>query len=185
MADGRLAGFDDVVFDLDGTLARLRVDWDGARDALRRAFPSLPVGGASASLRRMVEAATASGGWPARRRIAELLQRFEQPDGRVQCEPVAAGVALAGTLSRFDVISNNLVSTVEQALVALGLRQRCRCIVGFESVLRSKPADEAIHVLRAAVALRPRSLYIGDQDSDRAFASAAGLSFLDARTLCE
>lgn len=185
MPDRSLAVYDDVVFDFDGTLAHLDVDWSGLRRAVAEEFADVarrcPAGGLGA----MTALASEEGGWAARNRLSDLLVRFEQPDGSVRVTPIAAALRAACELPRFHVISNNLTSTVRMALAAIAPEVRCANVVGFDSSLRSKPADDAFYVLSKATQLGRRVAYVGDRDSDQAFARACGLDFLHASELCE
>ena len=185
MTRERLQAFDDVIFDFDGTLARLDVDWDALRHAARRRFPQARRISAAPTLGQIVALVSDEGGWPARRRLAELLQRFEQPGGEVRNTPIDRATQAARELPRFYVITNNLSSTVRRALTGMELHAHCGVVVGFDAVLRSKPADDAFHALANAVPLGRRVAYVGDRDSDRVFAEACGLSFVQVSELCE
>lgn len=185
MADVSLASYDDVVFDFDGTLARLDVDWTALRHAVADEFPDVARRCAARGLGEMTALASAEGGWPARHRLAGLLRRFEQPEGRVGVVPVEAALRAAAALPRFHVISNNLTSTVQMALSEIAPDARCAHVVGFDSSLRSKPAADAFHVLSKATTLGPRIAYVGDRSSDEAFARACGLDFFHVSALCE
>ena len=185
MTRGCLQAFDDVVFDFDGTLAHLVVDWYALRRAALEEFPQARRISASPALGEIVALVSAEGGWPARRRLADLLRSFEQPDGEVHSTPIDRSVRAARELSRFYVISNNLSSTVRLALTGMELDGHCGFVVGFDAVLRSKPADDAFHALAKAMPLGRRVAYVGDRDSDRIFAEACGLAFLQVSELCE
>jgi phosphoglycolate phosphatase-like HAD superfamily hydrolase len=180
-----LTAYDDVVFDFDGTLARLDVDWAALRHAVAEEFPDVARRVASKGLGEMTALASSEGGWPARHRLSGLLRRFEQPAGRVHVAPIEVSLRAADALPRFHIISNNLTSTVRMALAEIAPEARCAHVVGFDSSLRSKPADDPFHVLSKAASLGPRVAYIGDRSSDQAFAQACGLDFFHVSDLCE
>jgi len=184
MKTALLTGYDDVVFDFDGTLGRLRVDWNGLRVAVAQHFPEANEPGERLGLDRLVTWVSARHGWDGRHRLAELLYRFEQPGGSPSIELIDATIACARALDHFHVISNNLVSTVAHGLALAGLADHCRVIVGFDSVLESKPSGQPYRLLCNAVRLGPRVLYVGDRESDREFSRRAGVTFLHASKLC-
>lgn len=185
MPDLPLASYDDVVFDFDGTLAHLEVDWSRLRNAVAEEFAEVARRCPSRGLGEMTALASEEGGWPARHRLAALLRRFEQPTGSVRVAPIEASLRAAGALPRFHVISNNLTSTVRMALAEIAPDARCVNVVGFDSSLRSKPADDPFHVLSKATPLGRSVAYVGDRSSDQAFARACGLDFFHVSELCE
>jgi phosphoglycolate phosphatase-like HAD superfamily hydrolase len=184
MQTAALRDFDDVVFDFDGTLARLRVDWQSLRAAVAHRFPDCVPAGQCVKISSLMEAIGARYGTQGRSVVAEIVRQHEQPGGAPDVEQIVDSVRAARALRRFDVISNNLVSTVWRSLEAIGLASTCRHVIGFDSVERSKPAEEPYRALQAAVPLGKRVLYVGDRQSDRLFALNVGISFLHVSEVC-
>jgi len=176
-----LASYSHVCFDLDGTLARLRVDWAAVRAEVARAlFPTpaeVPGGGSlSAIFTHLAEAGDAD----RLARFLDILRAFEQPDGTAAWDPVAEGLRLLAAAPCASVITNNLTGTALQVLSAVA-PGRVLPVVGLDRSLRLKPHRRAYDILVASVDLGTSALYVGDRDTDRQFAEACGMDFLDIR----
>jgi phosphoglycolate phosphatase-like HAD superfamily hydrolase len=170
-----------AVFDLDGTLARIEVDWQALRERVALEFPQARgAQGLAAAV-----ATVSSAGGDARSRLAQLIREFEQPGGRVRCHPCHPVVDWAARLRFFYVVTNNLHSTARQVVERLGLSGGCSGIVGFDDVRASKPDPESWHELvRRHGPFAEPVLYIGDRDSDEQFARNAGIGFRRVEAQC-
>lgn len=174
-----------VVFDYDGTLAELEVDWEGMRrdlrqQALQSGFdsPFRPLWTEMARLRdeRGIEAV---------RVLFPVVWRYEQrgverqlsrPEiveyaRRTQRVSDADGPTLA-------VFSANLHATVVEGVSALGL-EPFAVVVGADDVDRWKPEAAGLQLAMQLAGAGPsETLFLGDSPGDRDAARAAGVHFL-------
>ncbi|MFB6147178.1 MAG: HAD family hydrolase [Halobacteriaceae archaeon] len=163
-----------VVFDLDGTLLRLAVDWDAVDSAVQ-------------SLIRE------AGGDPAGCRVWELLDDAAALGvvGDVEAvvsEHERAGVDSSRRLPLADAVhdlsvpvgvcSLNCEQAVREALSHHGLLDAVDAVVGRDSVPGRKPDPEPLLRTIEELAVAPgRVLFVGDSESDQLTADRAGVTF--------
>jgi len=168
------AEYDACVYDLDGTLVRLAVDWDEvARDvaAVLRAR-NVPV--EDADLWGMLELADETG---YRHPVEETITEYEKAGARA-----SRRLPLADELPRDEpvgVCSLNSEAACRIALETYGLDSDIEVIVGRDSVEGEKPDPEPLLTVVDALGASPdRTLFIGDSESDEETAHRAGTQFV-------
>lgn len=175
-----------VVFDYDGTLAELDVDWEGMRRDLREQAlqfgfdsPFRPLWSEIARLRdeRGIEAV---------RVLFPVVRRYEQPGVKRQLPRPEIVEYARRTQQRgsgpdrptLAVFSANLHATVVEGVSALGL-DPFGVVVGADDVDRWKPEADGLQLaMRLAGAGPSETLFLGDSPGDREAAQAAGAHFL-------
>ncbi|NHX35043.1 MULTISPECIES: HAD family hydrolase [Halolamina] len=161
-----------VVYDLDGTLVSLPVDWGAARDDL------------AADLRSV-------GLDPGGRDLWELLELAERADHRDRFEAVvgdhereaareAPELALADELRAHDgpigVCSLNSEAACRIALDRHGLE--ADAVVGRDTVGSYKPDPEPLRSALSAMGVEgENAVFVGDSERDRVTAERAGVRF--------
>lgn len=176
----RLQPYKAVLFDLDGTLVRLRVDWEGVRRDLAAALqPAVGGAGSSLGVAMLLTEATKTLGPKAKQIAASVMAPYEQ-DATI--EPIPLGLELfrlAQQQAEVGIVSNNLHDTVARSLTACKVSTTGVTIVGFDNVDRIKPAPEGLVKALAVLDTQAEaSLYIGDAATDKVAAEAAGTAFL-------
>jgi len=174
-----------VVFDYDGTLAELEVDWEGMRRDLRQQAlqfgfdsPFRPLWTEMARLRdeRGIEAV---------RVLFPVVWRYEQRGVERQL-PRPEIVEYARRTQRVSdadgptlaVFSANLHATVVEGVSALGL-EPFAVVVGADDVDRWKPEAAGLQLAMQLAGAGPsETLFLGDSPGDRDAARAAGVHFL-------
>lgn len=162
------------VYDLDGTLVRLAVDWDAATADVQRLYREVGVD------------ADGSGLW-------ELLERAPEHglEGAVEAEIAAHerdGAANAVRLPRADelaahsvpvaVCSLNCEAACRIALENIDLLQQVEAIVGRDTVDAVKPDPEPLLTAVSALSVPPdEALFVGDSERDEVTAERAGTRF--------
>lgn len=168
--------FQFFIWDFDGTLFRLDVDWQGLRRRLQGMLqghsadtptPAATIDGMLAAARRAglqeaVHAAITD---------AELAGLADWQAG-LRSGPTAH---LAQRAHASAIVSNNMSGTIEAFLRSVGLPQipfRTR-----DLVIRPKPAQDGLDDLRSLWEGRP-TVVIGDSEIDARLAADAGLHFI-------
>ncbi len=166
--------YDAVVYDLDGTLVRLDVDWDAVATAARTVY------------RRAGEDPPAADSWELLT-AADRIGRREEIDARI-AEHERAG---ARSSTRLPLAADVPDRSVPVGVCSLNCEAACRIalerhdmlddvdtIVGRDTVASMKPDPEP---LLAAVDELPGSpgdvLFVGDSASDELTADRAGVAF--------
>ena len=166
--------YEAVVYDLDGTLVRLAVDWKAAASDATAAFAEAGVDAADADLWSLFETAPEYGladdleailaGHE--RRGAERAIRLPHAD-RVAEWPVPVGVC-----------SLNAESACRLALDRHDLLDHVDAVVGRDSVATHKPDPEPLLTTIDRLGSEPSSaLFVGDSERDAVTAERAGVAF--------
>ncbi|WP_123539188.1 HAD family hydrolase [Halosimplex salinum] len=165
--------YDAIVYDLDGTLVRLDVDW---ADVAERCAAILRARGhdvSDANIWDMRELAAADGLLD---RVDGAIAEFEREGARS-----AGRLALAEDLPHsvpVGVCSLNCEASCRIALELHGLDGHVDAVVGRDSHETVKPdPGPLLHAVELLGADPARSLFVGDSESDREAARAAGLDF--------
>ena len=171
--DDAYDGYDGVVFDLDGTLVRLAVDWDAA------------AGDAVALFERNGHDAADAGLW-------DLLERADDAGLRSQLESVLAdhevrGAEASDRLPHADhlplsvptgVCSLNCEAACRAALARHDLAAHVEDVVGRDSVATYKPDPAPLRSTLRELDVDPdAALFVGDSERDAVTADRAGVDF--------
>lgn len=168
------ADYGAVVYDLDGTLVRLAVDWDAAASDATAAFAEAGVDVAGADLWSLFETAPEHGLADDlesilaahERRGAERATRLPHAD-RVPEWSVPVGVC-----------SLNAEAACRRALERHDLLDHVDTVVGRDSVATHKPDPEPLLTAIGRLGADPASaLFVGDSERDRLTAERAGVAF--------
>ena len=163
--------FDAVVYDLDGTLVDLPIDWSTVATEIIEIFdeygctPPTDFWDIGVNTADHPDAAIAT--LVAHERdAARVSKRLIPPDELTEIHPPVG------------VCSLNCETACRLALEAHGLIDGIDCIVGRDSVAARKPDPEPLlHTLRQLSATPADSLFVGDSVIDEETAIAAGTQF--------
>lgn len=167
------AEYEAIVYDLDGTLTRLRVDWDAVRVDVAGKLRARGIEVEDASLWDLFEQAQQE---PSGRVVEETISEYEREGARRSDR-----LPLADELPQdvpVGVCSLNCEAACRIALEMHGLDHYVQTIVGRDTVPTYKPDPEPL--LRAAQSLGvspTETLFIGDSERDAITAERAGVSF--------
>ncbi|MFC7098697.1 HAD family hydrolase [Halobaculum marinum] len=170
---GDYTAYDAVVFDLDGTLVDLVVDWQAVADD------------AIAMFERNGHDVAGAGLW-------DLLERADDDGLRPELEAVIAGHEVPGAeASERLAHADHLPLTVPTGVCSLNCEAACRTaldrhdlsthvesVVGRDSVATYKPDPEPLEAtLRDLGADPDAALFVGDSERDAVTAERAGVDF--------
>lgn len=167
------AEYEAVVYDLDGTLARLAVDWEQVRDDVASKLRARDVDVEEMSLWDLFEHAH---GGPLERTVEEAIETHER-DGARRSERLALADELPLSVP-VGVCSLNCEAACRIALEMHGLDSHVETIVGRDSLGSYKPDPEPLlHAIRDLDAEPTATLFVGDSESDELTADRAGVDF--------
>ena len=171
--DGR-SDLDAIIYDLDGTLVELLVDWDVVAADAVDALADTGVDATDADLWAMLDIAAEAG----------VTEDLEAVIAAHECEGARTSVRLpaADVLGELEipvgVCSLNCEDACRLALETHDLTEYVDVVVGRDSVSTRKPDPapllEAIESLSASP---ERALFVGDSERDEITADRAGVDF--------
>lgn len=174
---GGTAGADDaVVYDLDGTLVHLSVDWDVVRNEAAALLNDRGIATGDADLWQMLDTADEHGH---RNALETVISDHERTGAResVRLSRVDELVAHPPDLP-IGVCSLNCESACRIALDRHGIADRVDAVVGRDTVPTRKPAPEPLLATLDRLGIRPdRAVFIGDSRRDELTAERAGVRF--------
>lgn len=168
------AEYDAIVYDLDGTLVQLDVDWDRARREVRAKLRARGHDVEELSLWEAFDVATEQGLDPL---VHETLADHERQGART-----ATRLSLANDLPHevpTGVCSLNAEAACRIALELHGLDGFVEAIVGRDTLDARKPDPKPLVYTCDRLGVSPaNTVFIGDSRSDRVAAERAGMPFL-------
>lgn len=179
-----------VIFDYDGTIANIQINWIEARHRIRIFLRSPPIGLTFEDGLRVDEMeAIAVDKFPDQ---ADYVFSFRSIIERAQTDshvPIRACVDLLQSRVlqenpiRLFVLSNNLTNTVESGLRSLGLQNIFEAVIGINTTNQPKPKLASAHLLQKEYGIELKnSIMVGDSEStDGEFCRAAGIKFLNIK----
>lgn len=173
---GSLDAFEAVVFDLDGTLVDLAVDWSAVHDAIEDRFGTdlaKPV--TDYGENELFEVASDRGFYA---ELLSLLETHELP-GAAAATGLAAVDGLDQLSAPVGICTANAEHAAERALERFDVSGAVDAIVARETVRPGKPhPDPLLECLDRLDATPGNAVYVGDQAGDAAAAAGAAASFL-------
>ena len=170
-----------IVYDLDGTLVDLAVDWNEVTAAAVAAFADRGID-ADGGLWDLLERANRV---DLRGRIEEVICEHEREGARDSSRlPLADG--LAGESRPVGVCSLNCEEACRIALEKHGLDPYVDAVVGRRSVGKHKPHPEPLLTTVERLGATPETtMFVGDTDRDAITAERAGTGFVYVRDLID
>jgi HAD superfamily hydrolase (TIGR01509 family) len=165
--------YDAVVYDLDGTLVRLAVDWEAAHREVVERLESSNVDTESDGLWRLLERSRAEGFAD---RLEATLSAHERRGAR-NSERLPTADQLPRPVP-VGVCSLNSESACRLALDEHGLGEYVDAVVGRDTVETHKPDPEPLLATARRLGADPeRTLFVGDTERDERTADRAGVQF--------
>nr|WP_299267801.1 HAD family hydrolase [Halorientalis sp.] len=169
--------YDALVYDLDGTLVHLDVDWEAVRHEAASVLRPHGVDVEDADLWTLLERSEGAG---YRRLVDETIAEFEREGARA-----SRRLPLAGTVPAdqpVGVCSLNAESACRIALETYGIDGDVDVVVGRDSVDTEKPHPEPLLTTVEGLGVKPEStLFVGDSETDEETARRAGTDYVYVR----
>ncbi|SDX84905.1 HAD family hydrolase [Halobellus clavatus] len=178
-AERPLSAFEAAVWDLDGTLVRLPVDWDAVTRDVASVFEAAGIDATGADLWQLLER---SGDAGLRTEVERTIADHERREASS-----ADRLPSADAVGRFEaegVCSLNCEDACRVALETHGLSPYVDAIVGRDSLDVWKP-DPAplLETVRRLDADAEQTVFVGDSERDEVTARRAGIEFRYVRDL--
>ena len=188
MVNGDHDDHETLVFDLDGTLVRLAVDWDEAAEAAAAALESRGVS-PSGDLWAMLETADRTGH---RGAVEAVIAEFERDGARDSGRLPAADTVPEGADADTNTDVNVGVNVnVNVGVCSLNCEAACRvalevhdiggvgAVVGRDTVETEKPDPEPLlETIRRLGGDPAETLFVGDSERDEVTAERAGTDYV-------
>ena len=166
--------FDAVVYDLDGTLVDLAVDWDLVAREASEVFRDAGVDASDVDLWAMLDLADEHG----LRDAVESVIGGHERDGARDSTRLSLADGVADHTGAVGVCSLNCEAAVRDALDLHSLADHVDAVVGRDSVATRKPDPEPLLETLRRLGVDPEeALFVGDSPGDEQTADAAGVAF--------
>lgn len=168
-----MSEYDAVIYDLDGTLVSLAVDWEQAYQDVVTAVQAEGIAVDSESLWELLDRSYAE---DFAATVEAVLAEHEREGARHSKQlPTAAELPRDEPVG---VCSLNAASACQIALDSHGLAPHVKTVVGRDTVETYKPDPEPLlTAIRALDATPENSLFVGDTKRDEQTAERAGVAF--------
>ena len=165
--------YEAVVYDLDGTLVRLDVDWDAVHAAVVERLDEYGVDVGDRNLWDILDVAAERG---VKDVVEETIAAFEHEGAKASRRlPLADELPLGVPVA---VCSLNCEAACRIALERHDLDGHVGSVVGRDTVAGHKPDPEPLlHAIDSVGGDPERALFVGDSESDREAAKRAGVAF--------
>lgn len=174
----KIPSYDNYIFDFDGTIVDLIVNWRQLKSEVNVMCDNSNIN-CSLRFNEKIDSLKINH----RSSVLRLLESYENPShtGPI-IRPIEKTILFLKKLPKYSIISNNLTSTIHDSLRSLSLNHNCIKVIGINSVIKSKPNIEAYSRLYDSLQFG-KTLYVGDQGSDRIFSVNCGIDYLHPKDL--
>ena len=168
-----MEGYEAVVFDLDGTLVSLDVDWEETRGEVASKLRARSVNVEDATLWDLLERGEDEG---FEMLVERTIANHEREGARTSSRLPTADTLPVGRPT--GVCSLNCEAACRIALEIHGLDDYVDAIVGRDSLETRKPDPEPLlHTIRSLGATPEQTVFVGDSERDARTADRAGVDF--------
>lgn len=167
-----------IIFDLDGTIAQLDIDWKRLKKQLVEKF-----GPDFEYIDRGIEKANRK----IQKEVYKMIEFYEL-ENTANLIPNRKIVKIIQGLKnkRLAIFSTNMRKTVKVVLERIGLKDLFSLIIAKEDVLKHKPYPEGLlRILDLTKVNRKKAIYIGDLNKDFEVGRRAGIETWSVEQLLE
>ncbi|MDL1957405.1 MAG: HAD family hydrolase [Candidatus Desulfofervidus auxilii] len=163
-----------IIFDFDGTIVNLHVDWRGLKNTLARMF-NLDFHSLNEGLKKLDKDELT---------IAfKVIEKYENTS-RYEVNSKLVRYIRENN-KKYAIFSDNMVLTISKILTELGIRSKFEIIVGKDSVNNFKPSEEGIIKILNHFGInnskKREVIYVGDDKKDEAIARKVNVKFLNIK----
>ncbi len=173
-----LSGIELLVFDLDGTIIQMNVDWDGLKLELQNfCFKNYNYQTAFTPLDEELISLKDRFGQEIYSRLIGIITRYELAGLRTACvNRKLVDFIKEHSDKKMAIYSANTRKTIQEALSNNGLADLFACIIAKEDVLKPKPASEGLEIILRFYDMPPaKALFVGNDLKDKLAGENAGI----------
>lgn len=168
------SAWEGIVFDLDGTLIELVVDWPALEDQLADTLREEGIETDGRSSWELLAAARAAG----KRDVAESVMAPVESAGARESVRLPLADVVADLDQPVAVCSLNCEEAVRTGLSTHGLSEHVDAVIGRDTFSVWKPDPTPLEEALARLTVEPsRAVFVGDSPRDRTTAERAGVDF--------
>lgn len=177
--------YDGIIFDFDGTLGLIKLNWDNFKNLLLNEFPNFFKTPKDTGLTNVINIRDSQNQKTLWERYLELLHTFEC---NALIEPNFFGIKLfnifASEKKRVSIVSNNLTNTILSFCKRFNLPISKYNIIGLDISYYPKPHPKGIYLALEKMGInQKKALIIGDSEKDKMAASLANIDFININKL--
>jgi phosphoglycolate phosphatase len=173
-----------VIFDLDGTIVRLPINWSQLKQELIQA----KLLGKNQSLTDGINDTKAAANLPNLKQLLTAIRHYESPaiDHFSINQAIYHWIHVHCHHYLLSVCSSNLHATIEAVLKQLNIYQHFHQIIGNEDVKKLKPDPEGINQIITRLRLTTaQTAFVGDQPTDLQTAARTGVKYYSPNQLTQ
>ena len=164
--------YSNYIFDFDGTIADLSIDWDECRAFVNKGCKEHQISNELSLSQKIIDLGKISHDY------LDVIYQIETTKGAPKYTLIATTINFIKSLNKeIYIISHNHSKTIADILTKEGLINSCQKIIGINDINFAKPNIEPYQHIQPYIKLGS-SLYIGDRETDRQFAESANLDFI-------
>ena len=174
--------YETFIFDLDGTIVNLNVDWFSVRnDLIEQIFDEynciIPYGGISSMIQNSVSMGCSN--TKVRLIVSDILKKHESCAEYTVVPNVIEKINNIPKNKKMAVLTNNLNFTASKVINDLKISNRFNFIVGFDDVNFSKPNIEGMTMIGKKLNINLNdTIFIGDSVTDKTTANKFKISYI-------
>ncbi len=169
-----------VVFDLDGTLVDMALDWKVIGKKLLDSFPGTGIRSPEEKTVVITESIAKKLGEEGKKAAYRMIRKFEKGCNMTSIDKnITLAMELKERGKKLAIFSSNCRESIEECLRKAGMRDIFDFIVGKEDLEKHKPNPEGLFkIMRHFGAPRDKVVFVGNDEDDAAAAKSAGVDFL-------
>jgi len=164
-----------IIFDFDGTIVNLHVDWEGLKNKLSRMF-NLDFNVLNESLKKL-----------SKEELKVAFKIIEEYENKANYETNSKLIKyICRNDKKYAIFSDNMLSTILKILNELGIKDKFEIIVGKDSVKNFKPNEEGIIKILNYFNVKDHKkevIYVGDSKKDEIVARKVNIKFFNIKKL--
>lgn len=176
-----------IVFDLDGTIADLDIDWNGMKEELKNHFfDVLDVKIEFTPLHQTIEEISNKFGDWTKEEVYKILRRYEL-NGIENSKPDIKMIKFVEAIYKYKklaIFSTNTRETIVRSLKKFDVYDFFGFIVGYEDVKNLKPNPEGLNLILTHFGVFPsEAVFIGNDKKDFDCGNSVDITTLNVKNL--
>jgi len=166
-----------IIFDFDGTIVNLHVDWTSLKNTLARMF-NLDFHSLNEGLKKLNK--------DERLTAFKVIEKYESA-AEYEVNSKLVRYIYENDKKKYAIFSDNMMLTISKILTRLGIKNKFELIISKDSVSNFKPDEEGILKILNHFDInnskKREVIYVGDNKKDEIVAKKVNIKFLNIRKL--